>query len=286
MGHNMLVLDNLRSGFEDNLSDLPVNFLKGDIRDQHILDEIPQDIEVIFHLAALVSVPESLSKVRECVDINTIGTINVLERAKRISQCKVVLSSSAANYGDNPVLPKIETMRPEPATPYSVTKLDGEYYLDVYNREWGLPTASLRYFNVFGPRQNPKSQYAAAVPIFITRALKNEPIIIYGDGNQTRDFIYVKDVVKANLMACQKGAGTYNVALGNSISILELAEKIISLTNSKSCIEFQNERPGDIKHSLADTGKFQALGFKPDYTLDDGLTETIHYYDLKLASRS
>lgn len=284
-GHKVLILDSLRTGFENNLNGLNVEFVKGDIRDESLVNEVLNGANGVFHLAALVSVPESLLKIKECIEINTIGTINILEAAKNNTDCKVVLSTSAANYGNNPILPKVETMFPEPMTPYAITKLDGEYYLKMYLDQYQVPTASLRYFNVFGPRQNPESAYAAAVPIFINKALQNEPITIYGDGLQTRDFIYVKDVVKANILASQKGNETYNVALGHSTSVLELAEKIIKITNSKSQIKFLDERPGDIKHSKANTDKFNQLGFKPDYTIDQALEETIQFYHEELVSK-
>lgn len=281
-GHEVIVLDSLRTGFEKNLNGLNVQFVKGDIRDKQLVEEVVQGASGIFHLAALVSVPESLLRLEECIDINTIGTINILEAARKNSGCKVVLSSSAANYGNNPVLPKVETMIPEPMTPYAITKLDGEFYLKMYQDQWNVPTASLRYFNVFGPRQNPQSAYAAAVPIFINKALQNQPLTIYGDGSQTRDFIYVKDVVKANILALQSGNETYNVALGYSTSILELAEKIIEITNSKSQIQFLEERSGDIKHSKANPSKFNDLGFKPDYSIKNALEETIAFYHQEL----
>ena len=284
-GHKVSVLDSLRTGFEQNLNGLNVDLFKGDIRDEKLVEKLIQDTNGVFHLAALVSVPESLLKIKECVDINVNGTINILEAARKNTNCKVVLSTSAANYGDNPALPKVETMVPEPMTPYSITKLDGEYYLKMYLDQYNLQTASLRYFNVFGPRQDPKSAYAAAVPIFINKALRNEPITIYGDGSQTRDFIYVKDVVRANYMASEKGNGTFNVALGNSTSILELAHKIITLTNSKSEIKFLEERPGDIKHSRADVSEFKKLGFTPKYSFDKALEETIIFYDQELKNK-
>jgi len=284
-GHQVTILDSLRTGFEHNLNGLNVDFVKGDIRDENLVNELVSGASGIFHLAALVSVPESLLKIKECIEINTIGTINILEAAKNNTDCKVVLSTSAANYGNNPVLPKVETMFPEPMTPYAITKLDGEYYLKMYLDQYQVPTASLRYFNVFGPRQNPESAYAAAVPIFINKALQNEPITIFGDGLQTRDFIYVKDVVKANILASQKGNETYNVALGHSTSVLELAEKIIKITNSKSQIKFLEVRPGDIKHSKANPSKFNQLGFKPEYTIDKALEETILFYHQELASK-
>ncbi|MEO6173944.1 MAG: NAD-dependent epimerase/dehydratase family protein [Flavobacterium circumlabens] len=284
-GHQVTILDSLRTGFEYNLNGLNVDFVKGDIRDENVVNEVVSGASGIFHLAALVSVPESLLKIKECIEINTVGTINILEAAKNNTGCKVVLSTSAANYGNNPVLPKVETMFPEPMTPYAITKLDGEYYLKMYLDQYQVPTASLRYFNVFGPRQNPESAYAAAVPIFINKALQNEPITIYGDGSQTRDFIYVKDVVKANILASQKGNETYNVALGHSTSVLELAEKIIKITNSKSQIKFLEQRPGDIKHSKANPEKFNQLGFKPEYTIDKALEETILFYHQELVSK-
>ena len=284
-GNEVIIIDSLRTGFENNLKGLNVKYIKGDIRDVDLLNKVASNVDCIFHLAALVSVPESLLKIEECIEINSIGTINVLEAAKNNTNCKVVLSTSAANYGDNPLLPKVETMVPEPMTPYSITKLDGEYYLKMYLDQFNLQTASLRYFNVFGPRQDPKSAYAAAVPIFISKALQNKPITIYGDGLQTRDFIYVKDVVRANVMASEKGNGTFNVALGNSTSILELAEKIIKLTNSKSEIKFLDARSGDIKHSRADVTKFKEIGFVPKYSLDEALEETIAFYHNQLKSK-
>ena len=285
-GHQVTVLDSLRTGFKKNLKDIIVKFIKEDIRNKNVINQIISDTDCVFHLAALVSVPESLQKMDECIEINTMGTLNILEAARKNDACKVVLSSSAANYGNNPILPKIESMSPEPMTPYAITKLDGEYYLRMYDKHYNLNTASLRYFNVFGPRQNPESAYAAAVPIFINKTLKGEPITIYGDGLQTRDFIYVKDVVRANILAFKKGNETYNVALGHSTSILELAEKIIEITNSKSEIVFLEERPGDIKHSRADTSKFNKLGFSPQYTIEQALLETIKFYDKELSKNA
>lgn len=282
MGHQVTVIDSLRTGFKKNLKGMNVRFFKEDIRNVKRVEKIIANAECVFHLAALVSVSESLLKIKECIEINSLGTINILEAARKNLKCKVVLSSSAANYGNNPILPKVETMLPAPMTPYAITKLDGEYYLKMYLDHYHLQTASLRYFNVFGPRQNPKSAYAAAVPIFINNALKNEPIIIYGDGLQTRDFIYVKDVVSANILASKKGNETYNVALGHSTSILELAQKIIEITNSKSEIQFLQERAGDIKHSKANPSKFNQLGFKPKYSIAEALLETITFYENEL----
>ncbi|RXG21870.1 NAD-dependent epimerase/dehydratase family protein [Leeuwenhoekiella marinoflava] len=284
-GHEVVVLDSLRTGFQKNIDPFNLKFEQGDIRNIDTVNKLVTGASAIFHLAALVSVPESISKIAECNAINAQGTINILEGAKSAGNCKVILSSSAANYGDNPVSPKVETMTPEPLTPYSITKLDGEYYLDMYRNQFDVPTTSLRYFNVFGPRQNPKSAYAAVVPIFILNALQNKPLIIYGDGQQTRDFIYVKDVVAANLLASQTGKGVYNVALGNSTSVLELAEFIIKITNSKSEILFKETRAGDIKHSQANPEKFQKEGFKPKYSIEEGLKETVAFYESELLAQ-
>ena len=183
-------------------------------------------------------------------------------------------------YGDSPVVPKIEEMPPEPKSPYAISKLDGEFHCRMFAAEGRLPTACLRYFNVFGPRQNPRSQYAAAVPIFIDRALKNKPITIFGDGEQTRDFIHVQDVVAANVFfATQSPAlGVFNVAGGQRLTINELAANICRLTGTRSKIKHAAERPGDVKHSLADIGKLRAAGFIPPGDFHGGLQTTIRFF--------
>lgn len=276
------VIDNLRSGFLSNIEIFPeVKFHLGSVTNRDLVFEVLKDADYVHHLAALVSVPESVLKPEECFEINVNGTINILDAAKEFGVKKVVLSSSAAVYGDNPGSPKRINMQPQPKTPYATTKLEGEKLLQEYHEKHELGTVSLRYFNVYGPRQDPKSQYAAAIPIFISKALKNEPIIIYGDGEQTRDFIFVKDVVKANILAAtnEKVSGVFNVALGKATSINQIATKIISVLNSKSKIEYQPERIGDIKHSLASIEETKIeLAFSPDFDLEDGLSETINYF--------
>ncbi len=281
-GAEVHVIDSLRSGFKKNIDKFEnVIFHHESITNKSAVDEIMKGAKYVFNLAALVSVPESIEKPFECVDINVYGLLNILEAAKDNGVEKVVHSSSAAVYGDDPELPKRIDMRPNPKTPYSITKLDGEYYLKMYTEQFGLKTASLRYFNVYGTRQNPKSQYAAAIPIFVDKAVKNETITIFGDGEQTRDFINVKDVVRANVMAAESATalGVYNAANGDSITIKDLAEKIIKMTGSKSEIKFEPERPGDIKHSLASIDEtVNELGFKPEINLDSGLMETVNYF--------
>jgi UDP-glucose 4-epimerase len=245
-----------------------------------------QGVDYVFHLAAMISVPESMAKPIECNEINTTGTLIVLEEAAKAGVKKLVLSTSAAIYGDNPVVPKVETMLAEPKSPYAITKLDGEFYCKMFADTGRLPTACLRYFNVFGPRQDPQSQYAAAVPIFIDRAVKNLPITIYGDGAQTRDFIYVKDIVAANIFfATQSPAtGVFNVAYGQKLTIEELAQRIIALTGSQSEINYAPERAGDVKHSLAAIEKLRAAGFAPTSNFADGLAATIKFFKNKTVS--
>jgi UDP-glucose 4-epimerase len=237
-------------------------------------------VDYIFHLAAMISVPESVHQPIECVEINTLGTLMILEEAARAKVKKLVLSSSAAIYGDNPVVPKVETMVPEPKSPYAITKLDGEYYCKMFSDRQRLPTTCLRYFNVFGPRQDPKSAYAAAVPIFIDRAVRNETLTIFGDGEQTRDFIFVKDIVAANVyFGTQSPAtGVFNVAYGQRITINLLATTICRLTGSRSAIAHAPERDGDVKHSMAATEKLRAAGFVPPGDFAAGLQATIGYF--------
>lgn len=271
------VLDNLRTGRLTNLEGLKHEFIQGSITDRPLVSEALQGVDYVFHLAALVSVPESMEAPLECVEINTSGMLIVLQEAARAGVTKLCFSSSAAIYGDDPTVPKVETMTPAPKSPYAVTKLDGEYYCKLFQAEGLLQTASLRYFNVFGPRQDPASQYAAAVPIFIHHALKNEPITIFGDGEQTRDFVYVEDVVAANarLALAHEATGVYNVARGGRLTINQLAERILEITGSRSPLRHAEKRPGDVRHSQADISRLTATGFAPGVDLDAGLEKTI-----------
>ncbi len=271
------ILDNLRTGHRKNLSGLDVEFIEASILDRNAVKQAVQGVDYIFHLAAMISVAESMSEPIECVDLNVRGLLNVLEEASAANVTKLCLSSSAAIYGNNPSIPKLETMLPEPASPYAITKLDGEYYCDLFQKAGRLNTACLRFFNVFGPRQDPNSAYAAAVPIFIDKALRNEPITIYGDGEQTRDFVFVKDIAAANafLATNLELSGVYNVGYGQRISINDLANLILKVTGSTSAIQHQPVRPGDVKHSLASADKLFDAGFKPNYDFESGLRETL-----------
>lgn len=274
------VLDNLRTGYRRNLDGLQCTFIEGSITDRDLVREAVQGVDYIFHMAALVSVPESMAKPAECVDINVHGLLNVLEEAAAAGVKKLVFASSAAVYGDNPVVPKVESMLPEPKSPYAITKLDGEYYLGMFQREGRLETAAIRFFNVFGPRQDPKGAYAAAVPIFIEKAVKGEDITVFGDGEQTRDFIYVKDIVGALAFAAETPGvtGVFNAGYGGQITINDLAGQIIHNAGTSSKVLHAAERPGDVKHSRASADKLLAAGWRPKHTLDEGLAATFGYF--------
>ena len=274
------VLDDLRSGYARNLEGVRCRFLQGSILDEAALRQAVAGAEEVYHLAAMISVPESVAKPAECAELNTEGTRRVLAAAVAAGTRKVVLASSAAIYGDNPTVPKLESMPPEPKSPYAETKLAGERLLEEYRVAHGLGTTSLRFFNVFGPRQDPRSAYAAAVPIFIAKALRDEPIGIHGDGGQTRDFIHVTDIVGALAYAGSSAdmAGTYNVGYGQSQTVLALADEIIRLTGSKSKIEHLPSRAGDVRHSLASTERLLAAGWKPQSSVSAGLAETVAYF--------
>lgn len=275
----VVILDNLRSGHKRNIENLDVTFIEGDICDREVVKKAMQGVDYVFHLAAMISVPESMFKPKECVDLNVMGLLNVLEEAAAAGVKKLCFSTSAAIYGDNPEMPKRETMIPEPKSPYAITKLDGEYYCNMFTQTGKLQTACLRYFNVFGPRQDPKSAYAAAVPIFTAKAVANEDITIFGDGEQTRDFIYVKDIVEANVfMAMNDFTGVYNIAYGGKITINDLVNKIKDIVGSSSKVLHLEERPGDVKHSMAAIDKLKATGFKHKYSFDEGLATTTEYF--------
>jgi UDP-glucose 4-epimerase len=270
------VLDNYRTGYAKNLHGLPITMIDGSVTNRALVAKAVEGIDFIFHMAAMVSVPESMHQPAECNEINVLGLLNVLEEASTAGVKKIVFASSAAIYGDNPTVPKIETMLPEPKSPYAITKLDGEYYLDLYRREGRIESASLRFFNVFGPRQDPNGAYAAAVPIFLDKALKNEDITIYGDGSATRDFIYVKDIVGALAFAAHHDIqGTFNVGYGGQMTIQKLAETIIAAAGSSSRIIHAPARAGDVRHSRASAEKLRAAGWTPQFTLEEGLTTTL-----------
>lgn len=275
----IVILDNFRSGRKENLKGLDYKLIEGSILDRQSVKEAVKGVDYIFHMAAAISVVESMEKPIEYVRVNAEGTLVVLEEAASAGVKKLCFSTSAACYGENPESPKVETMTPDPLSPYAITKLDGEYYCAMFAREGKLKTACLRYFNVFGPRQDPKSAYAAAIPIFVSKAVSNSPISIYGDGDQTRDFVYVKDVVAANAFMSQNSqTGVFNVAYGSATTINDLVNLIIKITGSKSMVEHKPARPGEIKHSLASIGKLLSTGFKPTSDFNAGLKTTVDYF--------
>lgn len=271
------VLDDLSTGRRENLAGLRVDLIEGSITDRAVVARAVQGVDVIFHLAAMVSVPESMQRPHACVESNVTGLLNVLSAATEAKVRRLCFSSSAAVYGERPESPKREDLTPDPRSPYAITKLDGEYYCGLWSATTQLETVCLRYFNVFGPRQDPKSAYAAAVPIFLRQALVNEAITIFGDGGQTRDFVSVHDVVAANLFAAQTPAmrGVYNVGYGGEMTILELAQRIIQATGSRSTIQHAPTRPGDVRHSRADVTRLLAAGFRPTTSVDAALAELV-----------
>ncbi len=283
------IIDDFSTGKKENISDLSVEIVEGSITNLDLLKEIFEGADYIFHQAALPSVDRSIKDPISSNEVNVDGTLKVLIAARDAGVKKVVYASSSSTYGDTPTLPKKEDMEPNPLSPYAITKLTGEYYCTIFDHIYGLPTVSLRYFNVYGPRQNPSSEYAAVIPRFINRVLNNEPPVIYGDGKQTRDFTFIKDVVRANILSAERGKarGMINVAGGKRITINELAEKIIDLTGKKEKEKVKEKlkpiytepRPGDIRHSLADISKAKKmLGYEPRWSLDDGLDLTVDWF--------
>ena len=283
-GCRVTVLDNLSTGRLSNLEHIKerIMFYQGDIRDQEILFKAAKDCDVIFHQAAEVSVPRTVDNPVDSAMVNQMGTLFVLEAARKSHVRRVVLASSCAVYGDDPVLPKNENMNPKPQSPYAVQKLFGEFYARLYHELYGLETVCLRYFNVYGPRQDPSSPYSGVISIFMDRACSKKAPVIYGDGNQYRDFIFVSDVVKANLLAGNENGAmgkTLNIGTGRFIRINSLWEMSSKLAGVSIKPEYELSRPGDILESVADidyAGK--VLGFEPDYSFEKGLEITFNYY--------
>ncbi|MEN6518721.1 MAG: SDR family oxidoreductase, partial [Methanospirillum sp.] len=254
--YEVTVLDDLSTGRESNLSGLDVEFARGSILDTELLARTFRDARFVFHEGALPSVQRSVEDPARSNMVNVNGTLNVLLAARDAGVAKVLFASSSSVYGDTPVLPKVESMTPAPMSPYAVTKLTDEHYCRVFTALYGLPTVALRYFNVFGPKQDPASQYAAVIPNFITRILAGEPPVIHGDGRQTRDFTFVRDVVSANILAAESDAvGVFNVACQKRIDLLELAGTIMDLVGTRVDPIHEASRPGDVRDSLADISR-------------------------------
>lgn len=282
--NNVTIIDDKSSGSENNLKNPThdnLEIIVGGINELN-LKEIFSDKDYIFHLAAMASVPLSIEEPLKAHKINATGTLNVLKAALDSDIKKLVNSSSSAVYGDNPNMPLSETELIQPQSPYAVSKATSEYYCQIFSDVYGLDTLSFRYFNVFGPKQNPNSQYAAVIPKFIDSLLSGERPIIYGDGEQSRDFIYVSNIVNANITACKsKYNGVLNLASGKSLTINELFEIIQNILNLPITPIYKPERSGDIKHSLADIDNLKNINFKPNLDFEKQLKETIIWFQNK-----
>ncbi len=283
-GSRVTVLDNLSTGHRANIDHHKdkITFIEGDIRDAGILGRAIQGCDVVFHHAALVSVTQSVEDPSQSCEINGLGTVRVLDAARQGGVRRVVMASSSAIYGDDPQMPKTEAMTPRPMSPYAVQKLAGEYYASAFGGLYGLETVCLRYFNVFGPRQDPSSPYSGVISIFMTKAATREAPTIYGDGSQSRDFVSVSDVVAANLLAAthDRAAGRiFNVGTGLSIRISDLWRLIGELSGVDLDPIFAPPRSGDIHESLSDIGEIErTLGYCPRVELRQGLVDTLAWY--------
>jgi len=280
--NEVTVVDDLFSGKIQNLAEFQdsIHFIKGSITDISLMKDICKGVDGIFHEAAIASVPRSIKNPLATNKANVNGTLNVLVAAKDCGVRKIVFASSSSVYGDTPTLPKREDMEPHPLSPYAVSKLTCEQYLRVFSEIYGIQTVALRYFNVFGPRQDPHSEYAAVIPKFITKIQNHQSPIIYGDGKQTRDFTYVKDVVQANIRAMESAAqGVFNIAYCQRIDLNTLAKTIMEIMGIAVPIIYESQRKGDIRDSLADISRAKGeFKYKPEYTVKTGLMETIQWY--------
>ena len=278
--NTVIIIDDLSTGRVENIAGLideeNVTFIQASILDLHLLVGLFNGIDFVFHQAAISSIPRSIEEPLSTNEVNITGTLNVLIAARDNKVKKVVFASSVSVCGDTPTLPKKEDMTPKPQSPYALTKLVGEYYSHVFYQIYKLPTICLRYFNVYGPRQDPNSQYAAVIPRFISRVLQDKPPVIYGDGNQTRDFTFIQDAIQANIIAAESNTtGVFNVGTGCNTTINALAEAIAKIIGRDLQPIYQEPRPGDIRHSLAEISRARAIGYEPRYSLEDGLRETI-----------
>ena len=279
-GDEVRVLDNFSTGRQENLQHNihRIKLFSGDLCDSAILNEAVQGVDLIFHQAAFVSVPQSMEDPESCFDINVNGTGKLLAAAKAAGVKRIVLASSAAVYGENEAVPLSEDEEPDPLSPYATSKTINEIYARLFTEQLGLNVVALRYFNVFGPRQNPASDYAAVIPIFIKNLADEDTPVIFGDGLQTRDFVYIADVVKANLLASesvQAPGHVFNICSGQEVNLLDLLKIFSTIFNRRIEPDFQEVRPGDIYRSLGDPSKArEILGFLPTTSIVDGLDET------------
>ncbi len=284
-GARVRVIDDLSTGYRENLDEIggDVDFVHASLADEDALRRALEDVELVFHEAAIPSVPRSVEDPRQTHIASVDSTFSLLMAAREKKVRRIVYAASSSAYGDKPSLPKVEDMLPEPLSPYAVAKLVGEYYAQVFTRVYGLETLSLRYFNVFGPRQDPSSQYSGVISRFISDLLSGQQPVIYGDGEQTRDFTYIDNVVDANLKAAEtaKGIGQIiNVANGERITLNQLLKALKEITGKEDVeVDYQAPRAGDVKHSLADiTRAREFLGFEPRVDLRTGLQLTMDWW--------
>jgi nucleoside-diphosphate-sugar epimerase len=288
-GETVRVLDNFSTGKWENIEPWlhKVEMVQGSVEDPEICKKAVEGVEFVLHQAALCSVPRSVENPVATNATNVTGTVNMLWASKEGGSRRFVCAGSSSVYGDSEVLPKVETMPPNPCSPYAISKLVKEYYCTVFHRLYGIETVVLRYFNVYGSRQDPDSPYAAVIPSFAQALIRGDRARIYGDGKQSRDFTYVRDCVQANLLACQAtgvGGEILNIASGRQTVISDLYDRIASLLGKDNRPTYEAPRPGDIRHSLADISKARKrLGFEPRYTMDRGLSEAIQWYQRHLS---
>lgn len=290
-GHKVRGIDNLSTGKRENLEGLDgLEFVEGDITDATAVAEVCRGVEVIFHEAALASVPRSVLDPMGSNHANVTGTLEVLQAARDAKVRRVIYAASSSAYGDTPTLPKHEEMKPNTISPYAVSKLTGEYYMQSFHAVYGLETVSLRYFNVFGPYQDPSSQYSGVLAKFIPMMLRGEAPTVHGDGEQSRDFTYIENVVDANWLAAnapaeQVAGRIFNVATGARVTLNETVEILAKLTGYAGPVHHGEERAGDVKHSLADISLARKeLGYQPDVPLEEGLRRTVRWYKTAMAA--
>lgn len=287
-GHEVTVIDNLCTGRITNLSDLlsRIRFVEGDIRDLELLKAEFQGADVVFHQAALPSVQRSIADPLSSNAVNVDGTLKVLIAAKEAGAHRVVVASSSSAYGETETLPKTEEMRASPCSPYAVTKYVGELYAQVFARLYNIETVCLRYFNVFGPFQDPDSEYAAVIPKFVSKMLRGERPAIFGDGEQSRDFTYVDNVVDANMLAAHApnvSGEVFNIGCGNRYTLNQLVRALNSILGTRIEPEYLPPRPGDVRHSLASIEKAQRLlNYRPSVSFEDGLNRTVEWFAARL----
>jgi len=279
-GYTVVALDDFSTASDENIASLRqkenVELVQGSITDLPRLQKLFEGVEYVFHQAAMARVPRSIEDPLTVNQVNITGTLNVLLAARDNGVKKVAFASSSSVCGDTPVLPQHEGLMANPLSPYALTKLAGEYYCTIFTQLYGLSTVCLRYFNVYGPGQDPHSQYAMVIPAFIDRAAHNLPPVVHGDGEQSRDFTFIQDVVHANILAAKSTAeGIYNIGSGRSITINQLAEKILKLMRKDLKPVHEKGRLGDVRHTLADITRAKSFGYESGWNLEDGLKETI-----------